>query len=105
MRCSDTTNAYHDRAENNNKRLFLSAKRKCYCKSAWHFKRAFPFFYLEEQQFGDFQNGSKYCMHIHKIIDDIEEMIMIEKNLSIPFKTMFNNNPCNLPLIIKNKHF
>lgn len=44
-------------------------------------------------------------MHIHKKIDDIEEMIMIEKNLSIPFKTMFNNNPSNLPLIIKNKHF
>lgn len=68
-------------------------------------KEHFHFFIYRNNNLVIFKMGQNIACTFIKKIDDIEEMIMIEKNLSIPFKTMFNNNPCNLPLIIKNKHF
>lgn len=81
MQCSDTSNVYHDLVENNNESLFLSAKRKCYCKCDWDFKKAYQFFiYMNIGQ------NITCTLHIHKKIDDIEEMIMIKKKpQSIPY--------------------
>lgn len=88
MQCSDTSNVYHDLVENNNESLFLSEKRKCYCKCDWDFKKAYQFFIYMNNKLKISKIGQNITctLHIHKKIDDIEELIMIEKTpQSIPY--------------------